>query len=159
MHCCIKRRSRRKSGKRSFRRVVTVATVSGRNRKRPGRGSSPIRYPFCLLSPRVVLLEPTSLRRESEANEQRGRSDKKTIDDCFSCSRAKAVLLAPDVVRVQLGESQKRRDDSSFFISWHLSEKVDDILILWFFIPFIVLKHRIAFNTFDIENIVIKRYN
>ncbi len=31
MHGCIERRSRRKSGKRSFRRVVTVATVSGRN--------------------------------------------------------------------------------------------------------------------------------
>ena len=55
---------------------------------------------FLFAFPRVVLLEPTSLRRESEANEQRGRSDKKTIDDCFSWSRAKAVLVAQDVVRV-----------------------------------------------------------
>ena len=67
---------------------------------------------FLFAFPRVVLLEPTSLRRESEANEQRGRSDKKTIDDCFSWSRAKAVLLAQDVVRVQLGEPNKRDTDS-----------------------------------------------
>ena len=58
-----------------------------------------------------------------------------------------------------LGSPKKEGMIPLFFISWHLSEKVDDILILWFFIPFIVLKHRIAFNTFDIENIVIKRYN
>ena len=97
MHCCIERRSRRKSGKRSFRRVVTVsdrkraqpigsfrrvvtvATVSGRNRKRPGvvRVLKDTEWVSLLFAfPRVVLLEPTSLRRESEANEQRGRSDK-----------------------------------------------------------------------------------
>ena len=98
MHGCIERRSRRKSGKRSFRRVVTVSdrkraqpigsfrrvvTVSGRKRAQPKTPRDVVRVlkdtnsvSLLFAFPRVVLLEPTSLRRESEANEQRGRSDK-----------------------------------------------------------------------------------
>ena len=51
MHCCIERRSRRKSGKRYFRRVVTVATVSGRNQPAitPGRGNDTLCH--CLFRP------------------------------------------------------------------------------------------------------------